>query len=86
MTEENWGAFKREFIKENSHFYDTLTSSFPELTESNLKILLLQKLNFGNAEIASLLGVTLDAIKKSKQRLKKKLGSKHTLLFDILES
>lgn len=45
-------------------------------------MLLLQKLEFNNQEIADLLGVTPDAIKKSKQRLKKKLGTKFTILFN----
>lgn len=86
MTDENWGAFKREFIKEHDEFYKTLTESFPELKDSNLKIIMLQKLEFGNSEMATLLGVTVDAIKKSKQRLKKKLGDKQDLLFEILDT
>ena len=59
-----------------------LLTEFPELTVSNIRILMLQKLNFSNNETAELLGVTTDAIKKSKQRLKKKLGTKSNLLFD----
>jgi hypothetical protein len=86
MTNENWGDFKREFIKQHSDFYNTLIENFPELKESNLKIIMLQKLDFNNYEISNLLGVTIEAIKKSKQRLKKKLGDKHDLLFEIIGS
>ncbi|WP_417940455.1 tetratricopeptide repeat protein [Flavobacterium sp. RS13.1] len=85
MTDENWGAFKREFIKQHGDFYNTLINNFPELKESNLKIIMLKKLDLNNYEISNLLGVTIDAIKKSKQRLKKKLGNKYDLLFEIID-
>lgn len=85
MTDENWNAFKREFIKQHGHFYNTVMENFPELKESNLKIIMLQKLDFNNYEMSNLLGVTIDAIKKSKQRLKKKLGDRYDLLFEIIE-
>lgn len=85
MTDENWSAFKREFIKQHSEFYNTITENFPELKESNLKIIMLQKLDFNNYEMSSILGVTVDAIKKNKQRLKKKLGDKYDLLFEIID-
>lgn len=85
MTDENWNAFKREFIKQHSSFYNAIMVNFPELKESNLKIIMLQKLDYNNYEMSSLLGVTIDAIKKSKQRLKKKLGNKYELLFEIID-
>ncbi|WP_278009807.1 hypothetical protein [Flavobacterium gyeonganense] len=85
MTDENWNAFKREFIKQHGDFYNTVMENFPELKESNLKIIMLQKLDYNNYEISSLLGVTVDAIKKSKQRLKKKLGDRYELLFEIID-
>jgi hypothetical protein len=86
MTDENWSAFKQEFKKEHSAFYESLIENFPDLTESNLKIIMLLKLDFSNYEIATLLGVTIDAVKKNKQRLKKKLADKYDLLFEIIGS
>lgn len=86
MTENNWTLFKREFQKEHQEFYQMLHNDFPELTDSNIRILLLQKLNFSNSETAELLGITTDAIKKSKQRLKKKLGAKSELLFEYIKT
>ncbi|WP_163411215.1 tetratricopeptide repeat protein [Flavobacterium ajazii] len=85
MTDENWNSFKREFIKQHGDFYNTVMENFPELKESNLKIIMLQKLDYNNYEMSSLLGVTIDAIKKSKQRLKKKLGDRYELLFEIID-
>lgn len=86
MTENNWNSFKREFQIEHPRFYRMLEEDFPEITDSNKRILLLEKLNFSKNEIAELLGVTPDAIKKSKQRLKKKLGEKHELLTDSVNT
>lgn len=86
MTEKNWINFKKEFIKEYPQFYQDLITYFPNLKDSNLKIIMLQKLQFNNREIAGLLGITVDAVKKSKQRLKKKLAEKYDLLFEIMDN
>ena len=75
MTEENWKVFKQTFIAEESEYYQELIHRFPDLTESNLRIVLLQKLGLNNMEAAHILGVTVDAVKKAKQRLRKKYGS-----------
>ena len=72
MTDENWKSFKDAFIEEQSQYYHTLLECLPELTESNLRILLLHKVGLNNQEIAQITGVTLEAVKKAKQRLRKK--------------
>lgn len=74
MTNENWQAFKHTFITEQPEYYNTLLHELPELTESNLRILLLHKAGLNNHEIAQITGVTVEAIKKAKQRLRKKYG------------
>lgn len=86
MTNQNWQNFRREFQYEYPEFYHTLHEDFPEITESNLRIILLQKLGFNNVEVSSLLGITPDAVKKSKQRLKRKLGDKSDELFSRIMS
>ena len=80
MTESNWIRFKREFEKEFPDFSQNLITNFPELTDSNKRIIFLQKLGFSNIEISQSLGITTDAVKKAKQRLKKKLGGHQDLL------
>ena len=72
LTEDKWLNFKNEFIKEQSHFYETIIEKYPDLTESNLRLILLLKMGLSNQNISNLLGVTLEAVKKAKQRLKKK--------------
>ncbi|HUH25158.1 MAG TPA: tetratricopeptide repeat protein [Flavobacterium sp.] len=72
MTDENWLMFKQAFIDEQKEYYDGLLENFPALTESNLRIILLQKVGLNNADTAQTLGITIDAVKKAKQRLRKK--------------
>ena len=65
-------------------FYNQLISDFPDFTESNLRIILLSKLGLSNQDVSSLLGVTIDAVKKAKQRLKKKIGSDYNSILEEL--
>jgi tetratricopeptide (TPR) repeat protein len=74
MTDESWAQFKAAFIKDKEDFYNGIVSRLPGLTESNLRIVLLQNLGLNNQQVAQLLGVTIDAVKKSKQRMRKKYG------------
>ncbi len=81
MTDENWLNFKNAFQNEYPDYFQSLIDDFPDLTESNLRTITLMKLGLSNQEIASLLGITIDAVKKSKQRLKKKFGYQYEDLF-----
>ncbi len=72
VTDENWNKFKEVFIREEPEFYHHIVSTFHGLTESNLRIILLNRLELNNLEIAQLLGLSVDGVKKSKQRLRKK--------------
>lgn len=82
MTDDNWKLFKLEFQKTFPDFYEDLLANFPDLTDSNLRIILLLNLGFSYSEAASLLGITSEAVRKSKQRMKKKYGE--DLLFESL--
>lgn len=77
MTDENWDKFKQAYVREKPEYYQFLVENFSDLTESNLRIVLLQNLELSNQEIAHLLGVTVDAVKKAKQRMRKKYGEKY---------
>lgn len=80
MTEENWDLFKLAFYKEQKQYVDYLQKHFADLTESNLRIVLLQKIGLSKEQIANLLGITSEAVRKANQRLKKKYGEKYHLL------
>lgn len=84
MTDENWKLFKLEFQKTYPDFYENLLFNYPDMTDSNLRIVLLQNLGFSYNETASLLGITPEAVRKSKQRMKKKYGESNDALFETL--
>ncbi|ODS88662.1 MAG: hypothetical protein ABS44_08100 [Chryseobacterium sp. SCN 40-13] len=86
MTEENWQIFRRQFQKEYPEFYGNLSLEFPEITPANLRVILLQKLGFSQVEISRLLGITQDAVKKSRQRLKRKLGERYEKLSEMINA
>ncbi|MFV0149117.1 hypothetical protein OBJ95_00065 [Empedobacter falsenii] len=85
MTDENWNNFKKVFAYEKAEFIDYLDHNFPDLTESNLRIIYLIKLGLNNIEIARLLGITPDSVKKAKQRLRKKYDN-YDLIFKDIEN
>lgn len=72
MSDDYWNSFKQTFIDEKKDYFDYLIQKYPGLTESNLKLILLQKVGLNNEEIANILGIKIDAVKKSKQRISKK--------------
>lgn len=51
MTDENWFRFKDSFIQTYPDYYEYLQKNFPELTESNLRLILLFKLGINTKEI-----------------------------------
>jgi DNA-binding NarL/FixJ family response regulator len=83
MTDENWGKFKQAFIQDDPEYYNYIKDNFDELTDSNLRLVILMKLKQDNKQIAQVLGITQDAVKKAKQRLRKKLSDKYE---DLLEN
>lgn len=84
MTDDNWKVFKTEFQKTYPDYYENLVLNFPDLTDANLRIVLLQNLGFSYNETASLLGITPEAVRKSRQRMKKKYGKNDDALFETL--
>ncbi len=83
MTDENWKNFKHSFIAEKDIVYNAIKHQLPDLTESNLRMVMLHVLGLNNNQIANTLGVTNEAVKKSKQRMRKKYGNQFD---ELLES
>lgn len=82
MTEETWIEFKKAFDKKFPDFLPYIHKHFEGLTESNLKTILLLKLNLSPGEMSKMLGISPDSVRKSIKRLQIKLGEKFDLLFD----
>lgn len=74
LTDEDWSEFKRLFDGVHSGFLEKLLAKYPELTLGDQRLILLMKLTLTSREIANILGVSPDSVKKSRYRLRKKLG------------
>ncbi|MEO6522680.1 MAG: tetratricopeptide repeat protein [Mucilaginibacter sp.] len=74
MTDENWDEFKVIFSRVHAGFLLAIKKNFPGLSGTDTRILTLMKLQLSNREMANMLGITTDGIKKAKQRLRKKMG------------
>ncbi|WP_373400021.1 hypothetical protein V8V91_10595 [Algoriphagus halophilus] len=70
----NWKEFEARFTAINQSFYENLQKKYPELTQTDLKICALVKLNFSSKEMASLLGISIESVHTSRYRLRKKFN------------
>ncbi len=71
--EDNWKQLAMYFDQVNHHFTEKLLKTYPFLTQNDLRICILIKLNLSIKEMAALLNVSIQGIEKSKYRLKKRL-------------
>ena len=74
MTDESWEDFKRLFTKVHHNFFHTLRHKYDGLSDTDIRLLALIKLKLNNKEMAGMLGITVDGVKKAKQRLRKKMN------------
>ncbi len=74
MTEDNWEEFKKLFSKVHATFFYNLRQAYDNLSGTDVRLLALIKLKLNNREIAGMLGITIDGVKKAKQRLRKKMN------------
>lgn len=77
MNPKNWDRFKYLYNANFPKFFEKLTNQYPDLTDSELRLLALMNLHLSNNELAEKLSVSLEGVKKAKQRLKKKINSYH---------
>lgn len=74
LTSEDWDEFRDGFNKVYDNFLYKIKIEVPNLTQTDMRIISLSKLGLDNRQSAHALGVSLEAIKKAKQRLKAKLS------------
>jgi DNA-binding CsgD family transcriptional regulator len=74
MTDKAWHEFKTLFEKVHPSFFALLNARFPDNTEADMRLLALIRLKLNNREMAGMLGITVEGVKKAKQRLRKKTG------------
>jgi DNA-binding CsgD family transcriptional regulator len=86
LTEDDWKTFRELFEKVHTGFFARLRTQLPDLTPGDIRLLTLTKLNLSGKEIAGMLGISYEAVKKARQRLRKKIEMSPALgLEDIVQ-
>jgi streptogramin lyase/DNA-binding CsgD family transcriptional regulator len=73
LTKEDWSNFQVMFEKAFPGYLQELQERLPKLTAAETRLFLLNKIGLGKKELASVLGISPETVKKTGQRLRKKL-------------
>jgi DNA-binding CsgD family transcriptional regulator len=73
LTENDWLRFKEMFQVAHPGYLQHLQTEAPGITNAELRLAALIRLNLGNKHIASMLGIGPDAVRKTKSRLRQRL-------------
>lgn len=72
----DWDRFSMLFGQVNPRFIDTLTSEYPSLTSGDIRLCCLTLLGVETKEIARMMSILPDSVKKNRKRMRFKLGLK----------
>ena len=73
LTNDDWQTFKVRFGAIYPHFFLRITESRIAITEAEVRILVLMRLNLKSNDMAGILGISSQSVRVCKMRLKKKL-------------
>ncbi len=73
QDENNWNNFKMHFEAVHKDFNTRIKEQYPNLTANELRLIALLKMNLSSKEIANILNVSSEGIKKARYRLRKKM-------------
>ena len=74
LTEADWDNFKSIFEEVYPNFFFMLKQDYPQITQAEIRLIAMLKLNLNNKEIGGMLGISPESVIKTKYRLKKKLA------------
>lgn len=84
LTDDDWDEFRHLFDKAHKGFFAKVKLSYPNFTNAEIRLLALTKLNLSRKEMAQMLGISPDSIKKTRQRIKRKLNLEEDETLDEL--
>ena len=73
QDDNNWENFSKYFKQVHKDFNNNVKNKFPEVTSNELRLMALLKMNLSSKEIANILNISQEGIKKARYRLRKKL-------------
>ncbi len=74
LTDEQWREFRLVFDKVHAGYLDRLRAKLPNLSPAETRYLVLSKLDLSVKEMSNMLGISPDAIRLCRHRLRKKMG------------
>ncbi len=74
QDDNNWGNFKKYFDEVHKDFNNNVKQKYPTVTSNELRLMSLLKMNLTSKEIANILNISHEGIKKARYRLRKKLN------------
>ncbi|RRQ49558.1 hypothetical protein DZC72_02850 [Maribacter algicola] len=69
-----WENFTRYFEAVHKDFEKDAVSRYPDISKNELRLMALIKMNLSSKEIANILNISSDGVKKARQRLRKKMN------------
>jgi DNA-binding CsgD family transcriptional regulator len=73
-SDDDWQTFETHFDQAHQDFINRLKASYPDLTQSDLKLCAYLRLNISSKEIAHLLNISLRGVEVRRYRLRKRIN------------
>ncbi|UXX79938.1 LuxR C-terminal-related transcriptional regulator [Reichenbachiella carrageenanivorans] len=73
-NEADWKSFKEKFERLNPNFISSLTTKYADLSKSEIRLLTLIRIGYSQKEIADILNIAPESVKKSRSRARRKLN------------
>lgn len=74
LTDNDWKTYLNYFQKAKPGFVEQVNNQFPDLTQGELRLFLLMNFGFNRKEIADILGISTEGVRKNQYRLRKKIA------------
>ncbi|RNC86800.1 MAG: hypothetical protein ED556_05090 [Winogradskyella sp.] len=73
-NDTNWEQFKSYFEDVHKGFNSKIMNTYPDVSTNDLRLMSLLKMNLSSKEIANILNISTEGVKKARYRLRKKLN------------
>lgn len=73
-SQSEWDKFKLHLNELDPTFLEHLLNKYPNLSKSEIRLLILFKIGYSQKEISSILNIAPDSVKKAKNRVRKRLN------------
>ena len=78
VDDESWKQFGKEFSSVHQEFLNRLREQYGKFTKGEMRLISLMRMNMASKDIASILGVSDQGVKKARYRVRKKMNLQPT--------